>query len=129
MLQHIFLLFTIAVSAVGCFAPTQVHSQDNATPTAEEIMKQGNVITEERLAGYKDFDCGKIKEEFAFVADRYEYSATPRMIKGTLFVGGDLRFLIAIKELNKVTSEKGCDLSSFTCSDYPLTCEGMASVQ
>ncbi len=118
MLKHILLLFTIVASAVGC-----------VTPTIEEIIKQGNEITEERLAGYKDFDCGQIKAEFASVAGRYEYSATPRVISGTLFVGGDLRYLIAIKELIKVANEKGCEVRSIECSDYPLTCEALTSFQ
>ena len=36
-------------------------------------MMQGEEITEERLAGYKDIDCGQIKAELTYVAGRYEY--------------------------------------------------------
>ena len=129
MPRHILLLFTIVVSAVGYLTPTQVHSQDNAAPTIEEIIKQGGEITEQRLAGYQDIDCGQINSELTYVAGRYEYGATPRMIGGSFFVGGDIRYLFAIKELTKVANEKGCEIRSIMCSDYPLTCEALTSFQ
>ncbi len=121
MPKHILLLFTIVVSAVGY--------QANAAPTIEEIIKQGGEITEERLAGYKEMDCGQIKAEFTYVAGRYEYGATPRMISGTFFVGGDIRYLFAIKELTKVANEKRCEIRAIECSNYPLTCEALTSYQ
>lgn len=127
MLKHTLVLCTIVASVVSYLTPTQVHSQDEATPTIEEIIKQGDEITKERLAGYKDFDCGQIKAELAYVAGRYEYGATPRMIGGTIFIGGDLRYLIAIKDLMKVANEKACEVRSIECSDYPRTCKGLSS--
>lgn len=127
MPRHILLLFAIVAPAIGCVTSAQVDSQDNATPTIEEIIKQGDEITRERLAGYNDFDCGRIKEELAYVAGRYEYAATPRLIGRTGFVGGDIRYLAAIKTLLEAAEEKECEVRSIECSDHPLTCEGLNS--
>ena len=122
MLKHFLPLFAIVASAVGCAAATPERGQDDAPLTIEEIIKQGDEITPERLAGYKDLDCGQIKAELAHAARRFEFAATPRMIGGIIFFGGDIRYIAAIKALNKVANEKGCGVRSIECSDYPLTC-------
>lgn len=127
MPKLILLLFAIVAPAVGCAPSAQVDSQDNAAPTIEEIIKQGDEITRERLAGYNDFDCGQIEAELAYLAGRYEYGATPRQISGTLFTGGDIRYLAAIKTLIESAEEKACEVHSIECSEHPLTCEGLSS--
>ena len=123
MFKHIFLLFIIASSIIGCVATTPERDQDKSGLTSEEIIKQGGEITPERLAEYKNFDCEQIKVELTITARRFEHAATPRMIGGTIFVGGDLRHLVAIKALKKVANEKGCKVRSIDCAKYPLTCK------
>ena len=122
MFKHIFLLFIIASSIIGCVASTPERDQDDTDLTIEEIIKQGEEITPEHLAGYKNFDCEQIEVELSHVANRFEYAATPRTIGNTTFIGGDIRYLYAIMELNKVANEKECEVCFIDCAEYPLTC-------
>ena len=112
------LLAPITVLAVMLLAPTQANIQQDEGPP--EIQ-----ITEERLSGYKDFDCDQISKELTAVAERYEYEATPKMTDGTMFFGGNIGYIIAIKELVKTANGKSCGNRSFDCSDYVQTCNDL----
>ena len=112
------LLAPITLSAVLSLTLTQANGQQDEGPPEVQI-------TEERLSGYRDFNCDQIKKELTAVAERYEYEATPKMTDGSLFFGGNVGYIIAIKELSKVAGGKACKDRSFDCSKHPLTCEAV----
>lgn len=92
---------------------------------AEAINWLGLSIGAEYLGEIKTFDCRQIKKELAALAERYEYESTPRMTDGATFFGGNIGYIIAIKELFDIANGKSCESRSFDCSELPRTCDAL----